>query len=112
MVFAALADLSGLGRRLIPEIAEALKEEGLLEKETQFENVDQLLDSMRKPHHAGPDDQCAAHLMSPPSQGVDGNSIAGAWTQGGSDPSLCQGHKQPMGRTEGRGGKTGTLDIR
>jgi len=47
-VFAALADLSGLGRRLIPEIAEALKEEGLLEKETQFENVDQLLDSIEK----------------------------------------------------------------
>jgi hypothetical protein len=47
-VFAALADLSGLGRRLIPEIAEALKEEGLLEKEAQFENVDQLLDSLEK----------------------------------------------------------------
>jgi hypothetical protein len=47
-VFAALADLSGLGRRLIPEIAEALKEEGLLEKEAQFENVNQLLDSLAK----------------------------------------------------------------
>src|SRR5580658_9138810 len=47
-VFAALADLSGLGRRLIPEIAEALKDEGLLEKEAQFENVDQLLDSLEK----------------------------------------------------------------
>ena len=47
-VFAALADLSGLGRRLIPEIAAALKEEGLLEKEAQFENVDQLLDSLEK----------------------------------------------------------------
>lgn len=47
-VFAALADLSGLGRRLIPEIAEALKEEGLLEKEAQFESVDQLLDGLEK----------------------------------------------------------------
>jgi hypothetical protein len=47
-VFAALADLCGLGRRLIPEIAEALKEEGLLEKEVQFENVDQLLDNLEK----------------------------------------------------------------
>jgi hypothetical protein len=47
-VFAALADLSGLGRRLIPEIAEALKEESLLEKEAQFENVDQLLDSLER----------------------------------------------------------------
>jgi hypothetical protein len=47
-VFAALADLSGLGRRLIPEIAEALKEEGLLEKEAQFDTVDQLLDGLEK----------------------------------------------------------------
>ena len=47
-VFAALADLSGLGRRLIPEIAEALKENGLLEKDAQFENVDQLLDGLEK----------------------------------------------------------------
>lgn len=47
-VFAALADVSGIGRRLIPEIAEALKEEGLLEKETQFESVDQLLDGLEK----------------------------------------------------------------
>lgn len=47
-VFAALADVSGIGRRLIPEIAEALKEEGLLEKETQFESVDQLLDGLER----------------------------------------------------------------
>ena len=47
-VFAALADLSGVGRRLIPEIAEALKEEGLLEKEARFESVDQLLDGLEK----------------------------------------------------------------
>jgi hypothetical protein len=33
-------------RRLIPEIAEALKQAGLLDKEAQFENVDQLLDSL------------------------------------------------------------------
>jgi hypothetical protein len=47
-VLAALADLSGLGRRLIPEIAEALQGAGLLERETQFENVDQLLDSLER----------------------------------------------------------------
>ena len=47
-VLAALSDLSGLGRRLIPEIADALKEEGLLEKEAQFENVHQLLDGLEK----------------------------------------------------------------
>ena len=47
-VLAALADLSGMGRRLIPEIAEALKAQGLLEKETQFESVDQLLDGLER----------------------------------------------------------------
>jgi hypothetical protein len=47
-VFATLADLSGLGRRLIPEISEALKEQGLLEKDMQFTNVDQLLDGLEK----------------------------------------------------------------
>ena len=47
-VLAALADLSGLGRRMIPEIADALKEQGLLEKETQFESVDQLLAGLEK----------------------------------------------------------------
>ncbi len=47
-VLAALADLSGLGRRLIPEIADALKAQGLLEKDTRFESVDQLLDGLEK----------------------------------------------------------------
>jgi hypothetical protein len=47
-VLAAMADLSGLGRRLIPEISEALKAQGLLEKETQFDSVDQLLDGLEK----------------------------------------------------------------
>jgi len=47
-VFAALADLSGLGRRLIPEIAAALEAEGLLEHGSHFESVDQLLDGLEK----------------------------------------------------------------
>jgi hypothetical protein len=47
-VLAALADLSGLGRRLIPEIAAALQAEGLLEKGSRFESVDQLLDGLEK----------------------------------------------------------------
>ena len=47
-VLAALADLSGLGRRLILEIAEALKAQGLLEKEVQFHGVDQLLDGLER----------------------------------------------------------------
>jgi hypothetical protein len=38
-ILAALADLCGMGRHLIPEIAGALKAEGLLDKETQFTTV-------------------------------------------------------------------------
>jgi len=37
-----------MGRRLIPEIAGALKEEGLLEKETEFTTVDQLLEGLER----------------------------------------------------------------
>lgn len=47
-VLATLADLSGIGRRLIPEIAAALQAEGLLEKDARFESVDQLLDGLEK----------------------------------------------------------------
>jgi hypothetical protein len=47
-VLAAFADLSGLGRRLIPEITAALQEQGLLEKDTQFVSMDQLLNGLEK----------------------------------------------------------------
>ena len=47
-VLAALADLSGLGRRLIPEMAEALAAEGLLRGTSRFESMDQLLDGLEK----------------------------------------------------------------
>jgi hypothetical protein len=47
-ILAALADLSGMGRYLIPEIADALKAQGLLEGETDFTSVDQLLDGLER----------------------------------------------------------------
>jgi hypothetical protein len=47
-VLAALADLCGAGRHLIPEMADALKAQGLLEKETQFTSVDQMLDGLER----------------------------------------------------------------
>lgn len=48
-VLAALADLSGVGRSLIPEISAALRAEGLLEADDRpFESVDQLLDGLEK----------------------------------------------------------------
>jgi len=47
-VLAALADLSGAGRELIPEIAAALKQQGLLPREPRFESMDQLLDGLEQ----------------------------------------------------------------
>jgi len=47
-ILAALADLSGIGRHLIPEMADALKEQGLLDRDTQFTTVDQMLDGLER----------------------------------------------------------------
>jgi hypothetical protein len=47
-VLAALADVCGAGRQMIPEIAIALKEQGLLEKDTEFTSVDQMLDGLER----------------------------------------------------------------
>ena len=45
-VLAALADLSGAGRQLIREIAQSLKNEGLLAPGAEYETIDQLLDGL------------------------------------------------------------------
>jgi hypothetical protein len=45
-VLAALADASGAGRHLIREITGSLKDAGLLERNTDFNNVDQMLDGL------------------------------------------------------------------
>jgi hypothetical protein len=47
-VLAALADATGGGRKLILEIAGALKEEGLLERDAKFETMDQVLHGLEK----------------------------------------------------------------
>ena len=47
-VLAALADVCGAGRQLIPEMADALKEQGLLEPDAQFTSVDQILDGLER----------------------------------------------------------------
>jgi hypothetical protein len=48
-ILAALADLSGVGRSLIPEISQVLRDEGLLPRDGHpFESVDQLLDGLEK----------------------------------------------------------------
>jgi hypothetical protein len=47
-VLAALADLCGMGRHLIPEIADALKAKGLLDADAEFTTVDQILDGLER----------------------------------------------------------------
>lgn len=47
-ILAALADASGAGHTLIQQIAQALKDEGLLDRNSQFATVDQLLDGLEK----------------------------------------------------------------
>ncbi len=72
-VLAALADVTGGGRNLIREISEALKEEGLLDPNTRFETMEQVLDGLEK---------TSAHLATtlnlPP---VDIPSLRREWTQ-------------------------------
>ena len=47
-VLAALADVTGAGTRLIHEISQALKDEGLLESDARFETMEQMLDGLEK----------------------------------------------------------------
>jgi hypothetical protein len=47
-IMAALADVSGAGRHIIQEVADALKHEGLLAGDAKFENVDQLLEGLEQ----------------------------------------------------------------
>jgi hypothetical protein len=47
-VLAALSDVCGMGRHLIPEIADALKAQGLLDKDAEFTSVDELLDGLER----------------------------------------------------------------
>jgi hypothetical protein len=47
-VLAALADVCGMGRHLIPEVADALKAQGLLDTEAEFSTVDQMLDGLER----------------------------------------------------------------
>jgi hypothetical protein len=47
-VLAALADVAGFGRQLIPEIAESLKKEGLLAQDGSFATMEQLLTGLER----------------------------------------------------------------
>jgi hypothetical protein len=47
-VLAALADLCGMGRQLIPEMADALRAQGLLDQDAEFTTIDQMLDGLER----------------------------------------------------------------
>ena len=47
-VLAALADATGAGHALIEQIADSLKQEGLLERDAHFETLDQVLNGLEK----------------------------------------------------------------
>ncbi len=47
-ILAALADATGVGHRMILEISQALKDEGLLDPNSRFETVDELLDGLER----------------------------------------------------------------
>ena len=47
-VLAGLADVCGMSRQLIPEIASALQAEGLLDKDARFTTVEQMLDGLER----------------------------------------------------------------
>lgn len=60
-VMAALADVTGAGRQLIPEIAAALQRDGLLERGETFENIEQLLGGLERTSA-----RCAEAINTPP----------------------------------------------
>jgi hypothetical protein len=60
-VLAALADASGAGKYLIHEIANSLKEEGLLDRDKEFSTVDQMLDGLE-----GSAGRLASNINAPP----------------------------------------------
>ena len=47
-VLAALADVCGASRHLVPEIADALRAQGLLDQDVEFTTVEQMLDGLER----------------------------------------------------------------
>jgi hypothetical protein len=70
-VLAALADVCGMGRHLIPEIADALRAQGLLDEDTQFTSVEQMLDGLERTSG-----RLAATVNTPP---LDVAALRGEW---------------------------------
>jgi hypothetical protein len=72
-VLAALSDVCGFGRQIIPEIAAALKQEGLLAPADSFTTMEQLLQGLER--SSG---QLAATVNTPP---LDVASLRAEWSK-------------------------------
>ena len=92
-VLAALADLCGMGRHLMPEIADALKAEGLLDKDAQVASVDQLLDGLERTSA-----RLAATVNTPP---LDVATLRAEWQALREDAAALQPAHLPSRETIG-----------
>ena len=91
-VLAALADATGAGHGLIREIAQALKDEGLLNRDHQFETADQLLDGLEKTSV-----QLAEAMNLPP---FDAASLRKEWSKLKQNVALLQPELPSLKRLE------------
>jgi hypothetical protein len=92
-VLAALADLCGTGRQLIPEIADALKVEGLLEQDAQFTTVDEMLDGLQRTTS-----RVASAINTPP---LDVAGLRAEWAAIRSEARSLQPQRFPTGEAIG-----------
>ena len=70
-VLAGMADLCGLGRHLIPQLADEMKQQGLLDANAVVESMDQILDGLE-----GTSGRVASAINSPP---LDVASLRAEW---------------------------------
>jgi len=89
-VLAALADVCGVGRQLIPEIADALKAKGLLEQDAQFGSMDELLDGLQRTSS-----RVASAINTPP---LDVAGLRSEWEAIRTEARTLQPHRLPTGQ--------------
>ena len=111
-VLAALADVCGMGRHLIPEIADALKAQGLLEQDAQFTSVEQMLDGLERTSS-----RLASTINTPP---LDVAALREEWQAIREDarglqpgtPAVPRDDRRGLGTAEERRGAAGPVGLR
>jgi hypothetical protein len=97
-----------MGRHLIPEIADALKAQDLLEKDAQFTTVDQMLDGLRHLITTGGVGEHAAARCAKPPERMDRDSSRGS-TDEALEPPVAR-HDRPVGQSS-RQSRRGRTDL-